>query len=400
VAFTMWRYKGKDANLNPHRSVPLIDLTWLKKDHLAKVLWEELPEMERACKEIIEHESSARVEIGRDRTSIREWSGETMLDFKRSRRKGEKNQALVGGLPIGDRRHDGKKAYGESAGGFIGFMDDLTPCRVKKSTPDRPWFYLDSRFMSIRQARCLSGPPTHLGYCAANLDSAKKLFFWYSLARTFLQEPYPMWIDADNLWAPPNPEKMAKRVFQTAFSIGYAENECIEARFPANNPLKGARELTIRNPMTPNDPDSFWSTVMRPYLQGAPCNLTKLVASVDGLFSVWRKLFGRQPELPISEKPYSLADSPLTLSAGIVQIRDYARDTDDQSLLQGLSRIQEVLKSVKSDFFGLVTWSTGLDYFGSGTNPAIRTTQFYRPPAEVPGPKNVTATGQRKRRVG
>ncbi len=200
VAFSLWRYRGKGERLDNSRSIPLLDLTWLTKKQLVQVPWDNRPEMERACESILQQ--ADEVQIGVERINIRDWSAESMTDFKRDRRKDEKNAKVVGGLPLNDERHDLKKAHGETDGPFIGFMDDLTPCRVKKSTPDKPWFYLDNRFMSIRQARCLSGPPTHLGYCAANLDLAKKLSFWYALARTFLQEPYPMWIDADNLWAP------------------------------------------------------------------------------------------------------------------------------------------------------------------------------------------------------
>jgi hypothetical protein len=39
VAFTIWRHKNEAANLDPNRAVPLIDLTWLKKDHLASIPW-------------------------------------------------------------------------------------------------------------------------------------------------------------------------------------------------------------------------------------------------------------------------------------------------------------------------------------------------------------------------
>jgi hypothetical protein len=400
VAFSVWRYKGKNSNLKPHRSVSLIDLTWLKRDKLVQIPWETPAAMEQACKEIIGHPDARPVELGKDRISLKTWSGETRYDFMRGKRKAEKTQRIVGGLPAGDHRHDNKKAYGEIDGAFIGFMDDLTPCRIKNPQVDRPWLRLNNQFMDARKNRCFSGPPTHFGYCAYDLASAKKLFFWYALARTFIQHPYPMWVDADDLWEPPNPEKLTQGVFQTAFAIGFAENECIDARFPANNPVKGASELTANNPMTPHNPNSFWSTIMRPYLRGASPNVATLVASVDDMFSVWRKLIGKRGEVPISNKPYLLDDTGLTLTAGIVQIRDYARETEDQSLLQSLSRIQEVLKSVKGDFFGLVTSSAGLDYFGHGRKATIGTVKFHGAPTEAPRPKSVTATRQGKRRAG
>lgn len=106
VAFTVWRYAPKRANAEASRSVPLLDLTWLKREQLVQVPWDNPEELEQACRQIIDHQNSTRIELGQDRTSIREWSGQTMLDFKRGRRKKEQNQQIVGGLPLGDPRQN------------------------------------------------------------------------------------------------------------------------------------------------------------------------------------------------------------------------------------------------------------------------------------------------------
>jgi hypothetical protein len=189
VAFTVWRYRGQDANLDSNRSVSLIDLTWLTKRQLSEIPWNEPSKIEALCSAILNNKKSQRVSLGLDRISIREWAGGVMTDFKRDRRKSERNAKIVGGLPAGDLRQTNKKAYGEINGQYIGFMDDLTPCRVKSSVLDKPWLNVDNRFMAVKKSRCFSGPPTHLGYCASNIESAKKLFFWYSLGRTFVQRP-------------------------------------------------------------------------------------------------------------------------------------------------------------------------------------------------------------------
>ncbi|MCU1249195.1 MAG: hypothetical protein JWQ49_2224 [Edaphobacter sp.] len=365
VAFTMWRYKGRDARLESERTIPLLDLTWLTKKQLTSINWNDETEVERECKTLYRDPRAVTVALGEDRVSLREWTGETMLDFKRSRRRNEINQTCVGGLPSGDHRLGNKKAYGETDGKFIGFMDELTPCRVKRSTPDRPWFYLDTRFMSTKKARCLSGPPTHLGYCAKDLESAKKFFFWYSLARTFLQHPYPMWADSDNMWQPMIPPALEAQVCQAAFAIGYAENECVTTTFPSYNPVKGLPELTIRNPLTPLDNQSFWSTTLRPFCEPtASSGIRDLICSVDDLFTEWRKVFRNCSEVPISKKPYLIGTHGLTIGAGIVQIRDYMREESSPALQQRLGEVQAKLRIVKSEFFGLATSSAGFDYFG------------------------------------
>ncbi len=362
VAFSLWRYKSKGERLVKDRTVPLFDLTWVRKKQLAEIPWEHPEQMEVACQQILSQ--SEQVEVGIERTSIREWSGQTMLDFKRDRRKSERNQRIVGGLPLGDARQSNKKTYGQVDGRFIGFMDELTPCRVKNSTPDRPWFRLNPQFMDVKRNRCLSGPPTHFGFCAANLELAKKLFFWYALARTFLQDQYPMWIDADNLWEPTIPEKLEKIVFQTAFAIGYAENECVQTRFPANNPVQDLPELIVDNPMTPLG-DTFWSKTMHPYCGDNPSEVVaSLIGAVDKLFSDWKRLFRAQTELPLSRRPYMLDDQGPQLGAGIPQIRAYAEEADNKTLLADWSIVARLLSSAKTEFYKLVSSPSGLNYFG------------------------------------
>jgi hypothetical protein len=372
VAFTVWKYRARGKKGISNRSVPLFDLTQLTRNQLLAIPWDDAQKLDRACDLILRE--SEQVLIGEDRVSIREWSRETMTDFKRDRRISERNQKIVGGLPANDSRHALKKAHGEADGPFIGFMDDLTPCRVKTSIASRPWFRLNNQFMDIKKNRCLSGPPTNRGYCARDLESAKKLFFWYAIARTFLQHPYPMWADADDMWAPEIPRKYENRVFETAFAIGYAENECVETRFPANNPTTGLPELAISNPLSPLDRQSFWSVTMRPYCADATSNVRALVNAVDGVFETWRRCFKGDTELPISRKPYLLDDRGLTLRSGICQIRAYAKEAEDLALTTALTRVQGLLKDVKTEFFGLLTSAQGLAYFGPGKRNAMRVT--------------------------
>jgi len=364
VAFSIWRYKGKDASLDANRSVPLIDLTWVTKKQLSQVVWNDPIGMDACCREIVDGEKSRVVELGLDRVSIRTWAGGSMLDFKRDRRKAERSAKVVGGLPLNDSRQANKKAYGEIDGGYIGFMDDLTPCRVKNSTPNRPWLNLDNRFMAVKKSRCFSGPPTHLGYCASDLETGKRLFFWYALGRTFVQCPYPMWIDADGMWAPSIPSSLERQVFQTALAIAFAENECVETTFPANNPVAGVPELAISNPMTPNNPQSFWSGVLRPFVcAGASEGIASLVDAVDAVYLLWNSKFSHQSEIIApGQPPYFIGDGVLKRTAGLVQIKDYAVNTDDKSLLQAFAKMQARLKATKQEFHGTV--SESLAYFG------------------------------------
>jgi hypothetical protein len=390
VAFTMWRYRGRNAKLNAERAIPLRDMTWLKRDRLAAIQWGDDTHVEQECRKLFRDPRSLDVQFGEPRMSIRIWSGETRLDFMRGRRSAERNQGAVGGLPIGDARQKNRKAYGEADGTFIGFMDDLTPCRVKRSIADRPWFRLNTQFMDVKKNRCFSGPPDHFGFCAKDLVTAKRLFFWYALARTFLQHPYPMWVDSDDMWEPFIPANIQVRVFQAAFAIGYAENECVSTTFPGGNPVLGARELIIRNPLTPVHNQSFWSSTLSPFcVKAESTSVTALINAVDDLFARWRRLFKSQSEIPISQRPYLLGPGGLTVGAGITQIRDYAKESEDPDLRRSLAAVQEQLRQMKSDFFELVTSSgpAGIDYFGLRKKPPLSVAVPKTPRGEVARPQ-------------
>ena len=383
VGFTIWRYKPKNQKLDSSRSVPLIDLTWVTQQQLASIPWDKPTEMQQACESLVDDPRAIEVELGKDRTTIREWSGEKMLDFKRSRRKDEINQSIVGGLPLNDPRHALKKAHGEINGQYIGFMDDLTPCRVKKSIPDKPWFRLNNQFMDIRKNRCLSGPPSHLGYCARDLEIAKKLFFWYSLARTFIQRPYPMWADPDDMWEPNIPSELEQQVFHSSFAIAYAENECVETRFPAHNPMLGLPELTVNNPMTGLHPDSFWSSTLRPYCEKDDFEAPdRLIGAVDSLFAEWKTRFKSKTEVPVSRRQYALDDQGLGIGAGIIQIVHYANETSDKVLVDLFHEVQYALKAAKADFYDLAV--NGLAYFGVPKKPSASVLPLTTPPDTLP----------------
>ena len=122
------------------------------------------------------------------------------------------------------------------------------------------------------------------------------------------------------MWEPTIPDEINKETFQSALAIAYAENECVEAYFPANNPIRGATELFVGNPMTPLNPGSFWSAVLRPSIdKDASQSVRSLVGVVDGVFQDWRGLFKGCAEIPVSyEQPYFIGSGRLTRNAGLI----------------------------------------------------------------------------------
>ena len=174
-----------------------------------------------------------------------------------------------------------------------------------------------------------------------------------------------MWVDADGMWAPSISKSLHKPTFQIAFAIAYAENECVETYFPANNPVKGAPELFVGNPMTPLNSESFWSRILQPFTDDdALPSVRNLVEAVDSVFQSWSDLFKTRVEIPVSySPPYFIGEGRLTRAAGLIQIRDYAIANNLPSLLAGLEIVQERLKATKDKFFEHV--NARLAYFGA-----------------------------------
>ena len=251
IAFTVWRYKGKKARLDEFRPIPLVDLTWLKKKELTDINWQDEKNYNKECESIFNDERSIEITLGTTRTSLKSWSGLTRFDFQREKRKAEKKDPnFQCGLPSGDRRHARKKTLGECDGEFIGFMDDVTPCRIKKDSGGVPWFRLNNQFMDVNKTRCFSGPPDKYAYSAGDWNRSKLVFSWFAVGRTFAYQGYPMWCNADDLWAF-DIHSFSEETIRQVFAIGFADNECIECEFPAKNPVKESKEISISNPMSP-----------------------------------------------------------------------------------------------------------------------------------------------------
>jgi len=85
-----------------------------------------------------------------------------------------------------------------------------------------------------------------------------------------------------------------------------------------------------------------------PYCDDNPTEgVASLIAAVDKRFNDWKKLFKGQTELPLSRRPYMLDDQGPQLAAGIPQIRAYAEEADDKTLLADWSIVAGLLSSTK-----------------------------------------------------
>lgn len=366
IAFTVWRYRGANSGLDANRAIPLLDLTWMKKSALAEIEWSDQKSVETSCTKLVSSDNAKRVYFGQDIQNIKAWSGLTRYDFQREKRKAEKKDAdFRCGLPNGDRRHSRKKTLGECDGEFLGFMDDLTPCRIKKDPRGLPWFRLNNQFMDCRKTRCFSGPPDKYAYAATDEATAKKVFVWFALGRVFASHGYPMWVDADEMWTVVAPPRLEQRLTKFAYAIGFAENECVENVFPARNPVETAPEIRSSNPMTPLDDNSYWNKHMAQFFRASGDDPEdKLVASVKAVFKIWRKRVSAERQIFVDYKrAYFVGDGELTEGAGLLQIRDYAKETNDEELNKAFEKVAAALKATKDEFNKLLHQKTGFNYF-------------------------------------
>jgi hypothetical protein len=364
IAFTIWKYRNKNLNTSPNPIITLTDLCWVKKTDMNYFHGKD-GDIDDRGHILLNNPQSKIAYLGVPREKLKHWVHQNQANFKRGRRKNEIGNLTASGLPLGDRRATNKCAYGETMETAIGFMDDLTPCRIKRSTLNVPWFYLDSRFMRVSTARCFSGPPDNRGYSAHDLPSAKKTFLWYAVARTFRACSYPQWVHDEELWVPDIVDEQAFTNY--AFAIGYAENECVETIFPAHNPVHGAPEIHVRNPMTPNNPQSFWKTVMEPAITNRRDTAQSLIQAVNALYKEWATRFVNIPEIQAPfDKPYFIDKGTLRKTAGILQIRHFAEAMCDEELLALDAKVKELLRATKQEFHDYLTHEDGIgpNYFG------------------------------------
>jgi hypothetical protein len=291
-----------------------------------------------------------------------------MYDFKRSPSKTElASKEIFGGLALKDERRGNKKTYGISNSEFIGFMDDCTPVRVKsrddgrfsKNHEQRIWFRLDNDFKSVNKIKLHNGPPDKYGYSAFDLESAKKTCAWFAIAKA-VNGKYPVWANQMDLWTPNISKEQEKYFYSLCFAFALAENRCVVTKFEKDNPVKGAVEVFVGNPLSPINPESFWSTVLDKEIIKKPSLAFELVELIKHLYKTFStkhctsgiiKNVGLQDEAYF--KYFSYPDF-LTPNSGLIQIRKFAELKGKEDLLEITEKITNKSKEVKEEIYKLL----------------------------------------------
>ncbi|HWB24262.1 MAG TPA: hypothetical protein VG738_02230 [Chitinophagaceae bacterium] len=365
LAFTIWKFKPKKNSMI--NLVAVKDLTEWKAIDL-NINWEQDDyNLDREVKRLLKGKRTIRLDNSRG--YIKNWIGQSMYDFKRDKSKEERESSKpCGGLPLKDERRGNKKTYGVTNSQFCGFMDDATPCRVKQdkftrhsNKPDRIWFRLDDPFKDGNKSKCFSGAPDKYGYCAFDLVSAKSLCSWFAITKT-LNGRYPVWANQYDIWKPVIPQKRETYWYSLCFAFVLAENRCIVTKFEKNNPVTNAPDIYIDNPLSPNNKQSFWCTVLEKNVIQVPGeNPAKLLMhAIIDLYMYWNRQYCKGQTLEYvglqNEAYFKYFHYPdfVTQNSGLIQIKKYAEQNVCNDLLNRFSDISKITKSVKDELFKLL----------------------------------------------
>jgi hypothetical protein len=364
LSFTIWTFKPNEkGNKN---NIKLKDFSGFKHKDLA-INWDaSLKGINKEIKPLIKNVKS--VSFSDKSLSIKEWAGQKMYDFKRSPSKTElKSNAIYGGLPIDDPRRANKKTYGISDSSYIGFMDNVSPVRIKHRDDGRfstkhetkIWFRLDNDFKSVNKTKCFNGPSDKYGYSSYDLESAQKTFTWFAITKA-VNGKYPIWANQMDIWAPKITKEKEKYFYSLCFAFALAENRSVVTRFEKDNPIQGANDVFVDNPFSPLNPESFWSKTLDKEIIKKHKTAFELVELVKTFYKIFNKNHcknGKIINVGLDSEPYfKYFEYPdfLTPNSGIIQIKKYAVINHKEDLHSLALEINEKVKEVKEEIYSLL----------------------------------------------
>jgi hypothetical protein len=373
LAFTIWEYEPDDEREN---QVKVLDLTTVKKNDLAFSWNDDEAALTPAISAFIDRYQY--LQLDNSRGDIREMLPEMERNGKmvrqqrvniyRSRNKDEVGKEFISGFPKKDIRHSKASVpYGHADGTFVAFMDDNTPVRVRQEPakrfshePDRVWFYFDNRIIQLNVLKIFSGTPDKYGYCAYDLESAKALTTIFAIGKSIFGR-YPGWANQYDLWKPQIPEEKQAQWDALCFAFALAENRCVEVKFEKDNPVAGAPEAWSHNPMSPNNPESFYRTTLQPEIKKSGGIALELATAIEELYQYWNLNVtkGQRVEnVGLHEEAYfRFFDYPdfVNKDSGLVQIRKYAEKNGHADLVAKLSQISELAKAAREAIYTMLT---------------------------------------------
>jgi len=372
LAFTIWKYNYDDNRTN---KVEVADYSHFKHDDL-NINWnlgdDELNFMfgeEKLITNKVIFDNS-RIDI-RESIPIIDSKGktrkQTRYDFSRAKKK-EEFDKIVSGFPFknSDRHYKLSRTCGVPDGLFIGFMDDNTPVRLRQEAldrlsnkPDRVWLQLRPTFIDVNLTKVQTGTPDKYGYCVYDIQSAKALFTWFCITKAIFQR-YPLWANQSDIWKPAITNDLASYWYSLCFAFVLAENRCVVTTFEKDNPVAGAPEIFIDNPLCPANQESFWATTLDQEITVDHGIAYELVQKIKLLYKTWNLNYCKGQYLRnvgLKDEPYFKYfdyEDYLTPYSGLIQLKKYALNEGLKDIHDLFTEIQELTKKVKEEIYRLL----------------------------------------------
>lgn len=363
VAFTIWKF-NKDTHTN---NIKLYDFTNLSKRALS-INWSlNTDELDFLLSDI--YNNAKVINYNSHKKKLRESYNLKLYDFIHTPSKKEiQENPILGGLPLKDNRRKNKKTYGLPNLKFIGFMDDITPVRIKprgelsRFTYNNllsVWFRLDTAIKDSNKSKCFGGASDNRSYCAFDLESAKATFSWFSITKS-INGIYPLWANQFDIWQPEISKKFEAYYYSLCYAFALAENRCVVTKFEANNPVKGAPEVFVDNPLCPANKDAFWATTLDTEVKKEHGIAFELVNKIKELYKTWNLKYCKGQFLynvGLKDEPYFkyfAYDDFLTPYSGLIQIRKHAEIENLPDILDLIDEIKELTKKVKEEIYNLL----------------------------------------------
>ena len=372
LAFTIWKYNYDETRTN---KVEVADYSRFKKQDL-NINWN-LGEEELNFVFGEEKLQTEKVKFDNSRIDIRESIPTLVINEKklrqtscniyRNRSKQEEGKDIISGFALKDDRHFRVKApYGFIDGTYIGFMDDNSPVRLRQepqnrlsNKPDRVWLQLRPTFIDVNLTKVQTGTPDKYGYCAYDSQSAKVLFTWFCITKAIGQK-YPLWANQSDIWAPDIKPDSASYWYALCFAFVLAENRCVVTTFEKDNPVAGAPEVFVDNPLCPANRESFWSTTLDREVSFEHGVAFELVEKIKLLYKTWNLNYCKGQYLRnvgLKEEPYFRYfdyEDYLTPCSGLIQFRKYTEKEGLHDMHQLFAEVQELTKKVREELYRLL----------------------------------------------
>jgi hypothetical protein len=175
-----------------------------------------------------------------------------------------------------------------------------------------------------------------------------------------LNGKYPVWANQYDIWAPKISNDKEQYFYSLCFAFALAENRCVVTRFEKDNPVAGAPEVMVDNPLSPLNPDSFWNTTLQKEIVSQPTLAIDLVELIRNLYRTFASKYcqsGIIRNIGLHNEAYfRYFDYPdfLTPNSGLIQIRKYAELNNKEDLNEQFKLISEKTKEVREEIYRLL----------------------------------------------